>query len=211
MNQERIGEFIKVLRKEKGLTQEELAEKLDVSFKSVSKWENGRGMPRLSTLQALSEELDVTVNELLSGKRIESKDNVKHFEKNMVDMIEYSNTKILKAVKLTYLVVIVFGLFLAISAISIFPSESSWGSVYSFIGVLIFSFGVGFMFKSLGKVKQVGIIIATLIFSMSILLFSDYINVKEYNMPPRFRIATLTIGDYVAYETLFYNVYRVNG
>ena len=211
MNQKIIGEFIKTLRKEKGLTQEELSERLDISFKTVSKWENGRGMPRLSTLQELSEELDVTVNELLSGKRIESACDVKPFEKNIVDMIEYSNSKILKTVKLTYLVIIIFGLFLAISALSIFPSESSWGSVYSFIGVFIFSIGVGLMFKSVGKIKQLGIIIATLIFSISILLFSDYINVKEFNMPPRFRIATLTIGDYVAYETLFYNVYKING
>ena len=69
MNQENIGKFIAALRKEKKLTQEQLAEKLGVNHRSVSRWENGRCMPDLSILENLSEELGIGVSELLKGKR----------------------------------------------------------------------------------------------------------------------------------------------
>ena len=70
MNQEKIGKFISKLRKEKNLTQEELAEKLSVSSKSISRWENGKCMPDLSLLIPISKEFGITVNELLSGERM---------------------------------------------------------------------------------------------------------------------------------------------
>ena len=68
MNQQNIGNFIAVLRKEKELTQEQLAEKLGVNSRSVSRWENGRCMPDYSLLPAIAEELNVSVVELLEGK-----------------------------------------------------------------------------------------------------------------------------------------------
>ena len=70
MDAERIGLFIAELRREKGLTQRQLAERLHVSFKAVSRWETGRGMPDIENLEALSSELGVGVTELLSGERI---------------------------------------------------------------------------------------------------------------------------------------------
>ena len=71
MDQIKIGKFIAELRKEKNMTQQQLAEKLGVSYKTISKWETGRGMPELSTIKPLSEELDVSINELLSGEKVE--------------------------------------------------------------------------------------------------------------------------------------------
>ena len=68
MDQIKIGKFIAELRKEKKLTQEQLAEKLGVTQKSVSRWETGRNMPDLSILQVLSAELGITVSELLDGR-----------------------------------------------------------------------------------------------------------------------------------------------
>lgn len=70
MDQKKIGQFIAQLRREKGLTQEALGERLGVTNKTVSRWENGNYMPDVSLLPALSEELGVGVNELLSGERI---------------------------------------------------------------------------------------------------------------------------------------------
>ena len=61
MDQERIGKWIALLRKEKKLTQEQLAERLGVSNRSVSRWENGRSMPDFSLLWDIAGELDVTV------------------------------------------------------------------------------------------------------------------------------------------------------
>lgn len=77
MNQENIGKFIAELRKEKKLTQEELAERLKVNSKSVSRWENGRTMPDLSMIQELAQELNVNVSELLNGRRMDKKELVK--------------------------------------------------------------------------------------------------------------------------------------
>ena len=68
MDQTRIGTFIAVLRKEKGLTQKELAEQIGISDKTVSKWETGNGMPDIAYLSPLCEVLDINVNELLSGE-----------------------------------------------------------------------------------------------------------------------------------------------
>ena len=67
MNQEKIGKFIKTLRKEKKLTQSELATKLEVTDKSISNWENGKNMPDLSLFKPLCEILGITINDLISG------------------------------------------------------------------------------------------------------------------------------------------------
>jgi transcriptional regulator with XRE-family HTH domain len=69
MNQIKIGSFLKELRKEKGLTQEQLAEQLNVSNRSVSRWETGNNMPDLSMLIALAEYYDVDVREIIDGER----------------------------------------------------------------------------------------------------------------------------------------------
>ena len=74
MNQEKIGKFIAKLRKEKNMTQIELAESLGITDRAISKWENGRGMPDLSLLTPLCEKLGVSINELLSGERLDKKD-----------------------------------------------------------------------------------------------------------------------------------------
>ena len=69
MNQEKIGNFIREIRIEKEMTQQELADKIGVTDRAISKWENGRGMPDISFLIPLSTCLDVTVLELLNGER----------------------------------------------------------------------------------------------------------------------------------------------
>ena len=69
MNQEKIGNFIAKCRKEKNITQSELAEKLGVTDRSISNWENGKNMPDLSLFKPLCKELDITINELI--KRFE--------------------------------------------------------------------------------------------------------------------------------------------
>lgn len=70
MEQQKIGKFILKLRMEKGLTQKELADKLGVTDKAVSKWETGKGMPDSSMLMPIASEFGVTVNEILCGERI---------------------------------------------------------------------------------------------------------------------------------------------
>ena len=83
MDQIRIGKFIQVLRKGKNLTQAELANKLGVSDRAVSKWENGRGLPDYEYVQDLCKELEISFNEFMAGERIEDKDTETKLEENL--------------------------------------------------------------------------------------------------------------------------------
>ena len=69
MDQIKIGTFLKLLRKEKNLTQEQLAEQLGVSNRTVSRWENGNNMPDISLLSEIAEFYDVSIPELIYGER----------------------------------------------------------------------------------------------------------------------------------------------
>lgn len=91
MDQQKIGKFIQERRKEKELTQVELAEKLGVSNRTISKWENGNSLPDYSMFNDLCKELDITINELLSGEKLEKENYQKKLEENFVDAIEYNN------------------------------------------------------------------------------------------------------------------------
>lgn len=87
MDQVRIGRFIAEERKKKGWTQKQLAEKLGISDKTVSKWECGNGFPEVSLLLPLCDELGITVNDLLSGEIVSGENYQKKAENNMVEMI----------------------------------------------------------------------------------------------------------------------------
>ena len=69
INQIKIGGFLKELRKEKELTQEQLAEKFGVSSRSVSRWENGNTMPELSILVELADYYEIDIKEIIDGER----------------------------------------------------------------------------------------------------------------------------------------------
>lgn len=86
MNQEKIGEFIAKLRKEKNMTQEQLAEKIGVTDKSISRWENGKTMPDYSILKELCDTLDITINELFIGERIKGDKYQKVAEENLIEL-----------------------------------------------------------------------------------------------------------------------------
>ena len=87
MNQEKIGKFIAELRKEKNLLQKELAEKLGVDNRTISRWETGRCMPDLSMFPLISKELGVTINDLMSGEIVDKNDYQAKLEKNIVNSI----------------------------------------------------------------------------------------------------------------------------
>ena len=87
MNQVKIGKFISNERKAKGYTQKQLSELLAISDKTISKWECGNGFPEASLLLPLCNELEITVNELLTGERISQQNYKKKAEENMVNMI----------------------------------------------------------------------------------------------------------------------------
>ena len=87
MDQVKIGQFIAQLRKEKKLTQRQLADKFLISDKTVSKWECGKGLPEVSLMLPLCEELGISVNELLSGEKIPEKDYREKAEENIMELV----------------------------------------------------------------------------------------------------------------------------
>jgi transcriptional regulator with XRE-family HTH domain len=86
MNQIDTGKFIASCRKEKGLTQAQLAEKLNITDRAVSKWETGKCMPDSAIMLELCNILDVTVNELLSGERIEMNHYEEKVNENLIEL-----------------------------------------------------------------------------------------------------------------------------
>lgn len=93
MNQEKIGKFIALCRKNKKLTQEQLGEKLGISDRAVSKWERGINLPDASLMVELCNILDINVNELLSGEVIKSDDYMNKAEENLVKLKEMEEEK----------------------------------------------------------------------------------------------------------------------
>ena len=86
MDQVKIGKFIAECRKEKNLTQSQLAERLGVSDRAVSKWENGRSMPDSSIMLELCDEIGINMNELFSGRRIDMENYKEIAENNLLQM-----------------------------------------------------------------------------------------------------------------------------
>lgn len=109
MDQIKIGKFIAEERKAKKYTQRELADKLSISDKTISKWERGNGFPEVSLLLPLCNELEITVNELLSGERLQAMDYKKKAEKNMVNLVkeaQESKKKIIMSAMVGVLVIV---------------------------------------------------------------------------------------------------------
>lgn len=89
MNQVEIGKFIAECRKSKNMTQNQLAEMLNISNKSISKWENGSCLPDPSLYEPLCDILGITINELFAGQRIEKEDYQRMADANLMRMLKY--------------------------------------------------------------------------------------------------------------------------
>lgn len=142
MNQEKIGKFIAKLRKENNMTQQELADKLGITDRAISKWENGRGLPDLSLIKPLCEELSVSINELLAGERLNEEEYKDKVEENIMSTIDYTDKK-LKKNKRIFTVIVLVIVFLIMCFIAMFLVDvhrmrenrqvvfSTWGFEYA--------------------------------------------------------------------------------
>lgn len=88
MDQVKIGKFLAETRKQRGMTQRELAEKIGISDKTVSKWECGNSMPDISYLESVCNSLDITVNELLSGEQLSEQNYSEKAEENIMALMK---------------------------------------------------------------------------------------------------------------------------
>lgn len=176
MNQEKIGAFIAKCRKEKGMTQTELAEKIGVTDKSISNWENARCMPDLSLYKSLCDALDISINDFISGERVKTEIYQEKLEGNLINTISYSNKINYEKKKIAGIGTLLFGIIITLIASSIFPSESSWSSIYSIVGVLISTGGLFYQIKGRNSIKKWLFTSSYFIVFITFLFFLDYIN-----------------------------------
>ena len=210
MDIEKIGKFIAENRKKKNMTQEQLAEKLGVTSKTISRWENGNYMPDISLLKPISEELGITLNDLLSGEKVEKEQYQEKLEENIINTIDYSNKKVTEKNNLIGLILIIFGVLCTITAMSIFPSESSWGGIYSIWGGIITLFGISKLTYKMKYWKRLLCCFVYLIIFITTLIIIDYISVVNIHQAPRFSYLKIAHNNMMEYRAPFYNVYRIN-
>ena len=149
MDQVLIGKFIATERKQKGLTQKQLADELGISNKTISKWETGNGFPEISLLLPLCEHLGITVNELLSAKRLSDSEYKQKAEENMVSMMKEKDAN-QKIFRLTNIV----GALSSIVFIALMMVVSIYGSVLpKVVSIILVVIAIG--------VFAVGLCIAT--------------------------------------------------
>ncbi|RGJ72414.1 DUF4825 domain-containing protein [Eubacterium sp. TM05-53] len=215
MDTKKIGAFIALNRKKKGYIQEQLAEKLGVTNKTISRWEIGHYMPDLSLLEPLSKELDITLNELLTGEEIIKEEVVEYSEKNLIQTIDYTDKRIKNEHKKISIFIIGLGIFTSLCAFTIFPSESSWGSIYSIIGLFLFIIGVFRELKITSLLKKGFISVLLFVILLSTFFILDYVSVTQFKQPPIYRFTTTTVfsddgNKMIEYQNPFYNVFRIN-
>ncbi len=153
MDQLKIGKFIAECRKKKNLTQMQLAEKLNITDRAVSKWENGRSLPDSSIMLELCSLLDITVNDLLSGEVISVDNYNKELEKNLLEMVKQKeqNDKRLLRFEWVIAVLSLIVLFVPIIVASFIPMEEWQRTVLVFSGFIPAL--VGFCFAV--KIEQI--------------------------------------------------------
>lgn len=210
MDQEKIGKFIAKCRKTENMTQQELAEKLGVSDRTVGNWENGRNMPDLSLFKPLCSELNISLNDLMSGEKVKEREYQEKLEENIINTIDYTNKKIENRNHFIGLIFITFGILIALTAVAIFPSESSWGSIYSVFGAIISLIGVSRFTKRLTYPKRLIYNFGYFILFILVLMTIDYIGVIHIHQAPRFSLVKITGENVIYYDTLFYDVVRCN-
>ncbi len=183
MNQIEIGKFIAKCRKEKKLTQAQLAEKLNITDRAVSKWEMGKNMPDTSIMLELCEILGITVNELLSGEKIDMENYEKYEKKvdeNLIALKRKDENNMTKNVIISILfsITLLTGIMVCLICNIAISGNLTWSLIP--VSSIVFAWVISFPSIILGKR---GIIISLISLSVFIIpylfLLSSFLKVKE--------------------------------
>ena len=166
MDQIKIGAFIAALRKEQGLTQRQLAEELGISDKTVSKWETGKGLPEVSLMLPLCQRLGISVNELLSGERLEQENYEQRAEENMLNLMIDSKKKELKRLKIESAVWILFILMIRLSFTYDFADVLLYTMAWGFLLYCGFQFFASFWRRYKGKTDNYELVTELIVWSI---------------------------------------------
>jgi len=215
MDQVKIGSFLKELRKERNLTQEDLAEQLNVSSRTISRWETGSNMPDIGMLVEIADFYDVSIPEIINGER--KSENMNHETRDTaVSMAEYSRNEVKNGKqKVIGILMSAFGIFTIVSALSIFPSDSSWGSIYAILGSIFLVIGIYLIIWTAGVKRSLRILTVSgcIVVLFGSFMISDYIAVTLFNQVPRFWHETIYDSrnpDQLVYKTLFFTAIQEN-
>ena len=179
MNQVEIGKFIAKCRKVKKLTQAQLAEKLNITDRAVSKWETGKSMPDSSIMLELCEILGITVNELLSGEVVDMVNYGRIADENLIALKRKDENNMSKNMIIS--IVISITLLIGIIVCAICDIAISGNLTWSLIPIssIIFTWVVSFPIIILGKKGIIGSLISESIFVIPYLyILRDLVNVK---------------------------------
>ena len=154
MDQIKIGNFIKALRHEKGLTQEQLAERFGVARRTVSRWETGSNMPDLDILMEMSDFYAVDLRELLDGERKGEKMN-KELEETVMKVADYSNDEKLKLMQSMHWLFFAGLIAAIVYTVLVFTghSDNFWGGLCSGITSGMMVVGVFMTSKNAAKIR----------------------------------------------------------
>ncbi len=180
MNQMDTGKFIAGCRKEKGLTQAQLAEKLNITDRAVSKWETGKCMPDSSIMLELCNILDVTVNELLTGERIEMNHYEEKVNENLIELKrkDENNMKKNAIIATIYTIAMVIGIMVCCICDIAVSETLTWSLIV--LSSVLFTWIASFPIILLGKKGVLAAMIAVTILIVPFMyLLSILIKVKE--------------------------------
>lgn len=169
MNTQQFGKFIVEQRKAKGYTQKELADRLGVTDKAISRWENGHGYPDISLIEPLAKELEVTVLELMHGQRNEENSIVSSDVNEAIsNAIEITISGRNSERKKTFMILIVSIVLLA--GVAFFQSIPAYGIIV-FVVMLAYAFaGVGLLKRSFAAKKKNAIVGENFFYSALLIL-----------------------------------------
>ena len=149
MDQAKIGRFIAERRKNAGLTQMQLAEKLNITDRAVSKWETGKSMPDTSLMLELCDELKISVNDLLSGEVVSMENYNVKMEQNLLEMVQQKESADKRLLSMEiFICVLVTAVFLALLFVACFVTMESWLKALLIVaGFVTFMVGVSYALK----------------------------------------------------------------
>lgn len=148
MDQKKIGEFLSALRKGKGMTQQQLADAIGVSSKTISKWECGKGMPELVLLVPLCHVLQISVNEFLSGEHLLENDYTERAETNMMTLLQETENSKKKSRSFLFAFGVTIMMFFLIVYCVVITNMGSNGN--DFLGDIPTFLGMGFLESCIG-------------------------------------------------------------
>ena len=157
MDQKKIGSFMKELRREKGITQEQFAEKLGVSGRTVSRWETGSNMPDISLLTEISEFYDVSISEIIDGERkSEMNEEVKEVAEKMSDYAGGEKEALVKNIRqMSIIGAAAFIIYEVIESTGLTRQGVVWEHISAYMQTLVFVTVLLMPFYTTGLIQKI--------------------------------------------------------